>query len=44
MNGCDVDDPNERLYDAMIEVASGKMSKTALGNVLRGLAIPASDD
>jgi death on curing protein len=43
LNGWDVDDPNEDLYDAMIGVADGTVSKGKLASVLERLAIPYVD-
>jgi death-on-curing protein len=40
LNGWAVDDPDERLYDAMIGVASGRSSKLDLATTLRDLAVP----
>jgi death on curing protein len=36
-NGIDIDDPNEILYKAMMDVASGKMKKNKLADVFRSL-------
>jgi death-on-curing protein len=38
MNGIDLDDPEERLYDALIAVAEHRMSKGDLAALFRGLA------
>ena len=37
-NGIEIDDPCEILYDAMMKVASGKMSKEDLGQVFLSLS------
>lgn len=44
LNGWDVDDPDERLYDAMIEIASGEGSKQRLAELLRLLASPVENE
>ena len=36
-NGIDIDDPNELLYKAMMDVASGKLNKEKLADVFRSL-------
>ena len=36
-NGIDIDDPNEILYKAMMDVASGKLNKEKLADVFRSL-------
>jgi death-on-curing protein len=36
-NGMEIDDPNEKLYTAMMKVASGKMNKEQLAAVFRSL-------
>jgi death-on-curing protein len=38
LNGFPVEDPESALYDAMIEVASRRMTKAQLANLLRDLA------
>lgn len=38
LNGIDVDDPEERLYEAMIALADRRMDKAGLANLLRSLA------
>jgi death on curing protein len=38
LNGWDVEDPDERLYDAMIDIAKGDVSKAGLGTLLAQLA------
>lgn len=37
LNGISISDPKERLYDAMIAIASGKMDKPQFAQVLRDL-------
>ena len=37
LNGVSILDPEERLYNAMMDVASGRVDKSALGEILRGL-------
>ena len=44
LNGWDVDDPDERLYDAMIDIAKGEMTKAGLGVLLQQLAVRAEQD
>ena len=44
LNGWDVDDPDERLYEAMIEMASGHGSKQRLAEVLQLLARRVEND
>ena len=44
LNGWDVDDPDERLYDAMIAIASGEGSKQRLAELLRQLAARVETD
>jgi len=36
-NGIDIDDPNELLYKAMMDVASGKLNKEKFADVFRSL-------
>ncbi len=36
-NGIDIDDPNEILYKAMMDVASGKLNKEKFADVFRSL-------
>jgi death-on-curing protein len=40
LNGVDVDDPEGRLYDAMIAIATRRLDKAGLAAVLRELAPP----
>lgn len=40
VNGVDVDDPRERLYDAMIALSSRQLDKFGLAALLRELASP----
>ena len=44
LNDWDVDDPQERLYDAMIGIAEGRVTKTNLAQLLEELAKPWVDD
>ena len=44
LNGWDVDDPDEQLYDAMIGISAGSLSKSDLAKVFEELAIPYVDD
>lgn len=39
LNGVRISDPGEKLYEAMIRIASGKMPKEACAIVLRNLAV-----
>lgn len=39
INGIDVNDPDERLYDAMIGLAERRLDKAALAQLLRELAV-----
>ena len=38
LNGVTIDDPEHRLYDAMLEVAEHRMDKTGLASLLAALA------
>ena len=38
LNGVDLDDPDERLYDAMIAVSNRTLDKAGLARLLRDLA------
>jgi death-on-curing protein len=42
-NGVGLDDPDERLYDVMIRIATKAIGKTEIATTLRSLAAPASD-
>ena len=42
-NGIDVDDPDERLYDVMIKIATKTIGKPEIATTLRALIAPASD-
>jgi death on curing protein len=44
LNGWDIEDPRERLYDAMIGLSAGKVSKSDLSKIFEALAIPYVDD
>ncbi|MBI4822717.1 MAG: type II toxin-antitoxin system death-on-curing family toxin [Nitrospirae bacterium] len=37
MNGISISDPEHRLYDAMISLARGKLSKSGFAQILRNL-------
>ena len=38
LNGISIADPEEKLYEAMIKIASGKLSKESFAEILRSLA------
>lgn len=40
LNRITIDDPDERLYDAMISVAERRLDKAGLAALLRELAVP----
>jgi death-on-curing protein len=40
LNGWDIDDPESRLYEAMLSIAKGSLDKRELGLLLRELARP----
>lgn len=44
LNGYDVDDPEERLYAAMIAIAKRELDKGGLADLLRTLAHPVAAD
>jgi death-on-curing protein len=44
LNGWDIDDPDERLYDAMVGISSGTVNKKALARTFESLASPYVDD
>jgi death-on-curing protein len=44
INGWDVDDPEELLYDAMIGISARNLSKEQLADLLERLAKPAAED
>lgn len=44
LNAWDVDDPEGRLYDAMIGAAQGSVSKVDLAKILEQLASPYVDE
>ena len=44
LNGWDVDDPAERLYEAMIGISCGTVTKSGLAKTLEDLACPYVDD
>lgn len=43
INGWDVDDPNERLYEAMVGIAEHRVTKSEFAALLRDLAIAWTD-
>jgi death-on-curing protein len=38
LNGITIDDPESKLYQAMIDIAEGTMDKSGLAQLLRALA------
>lgn len=40
LNGISIDDPEERLYDSMMSLASGSLDKSGLAKILRELKEP----
>ena len=40
LNGTDIDDPDEHLFKAMIDIATGALDKDGLAHLLRQLAEP----
>jgi death-on-curing protein len=44
LNGWDIEDPDERLYDAMIGLSAGVVSRNDLSKTFEALAIPYGDN
>jgi death-on-curing protein len=44
INGWIVADPDERLYDAMLSIATGLLDKRGLARLLQELAVPGVDE
>ncbi len=44
INGWIVADPDERLFDAMLSIATGRLDKHGLAHLLRELAVPDADE
>jgi hypothetical protein len=44
INGWIVADPDERLYDAMLSIATGVLDKRGLAGLLKELAVPDADE
>ena len=43
LNGWDIEDPDDRLYDAMVGIAAGRLGKGDLSQTFEALAIPYVD-